>query len=56
MLLVAAGLEAFWSPSRLPDRVKWGGAIVAYLLVISYLTFAGRSGQARRVPQAEARP
>ena len=56
MLLVAAGIEGFWSPSGLPDRVKWGGAIVAYLLVISYLTFAGRAGQARRKPQAEARP
>ena len=56
MLLVAAGIEGFWSPSGLPDRVKWGGAIVAYLLVISYLTFAGRSGQAGRKPQAEARP
>jgi uncharacterized membrane protein SpoIIM required for sporulation len=56
MLLVAAGIEGFWSPSGLPDRVKWGGAIVAYLLVISYLTFAGRSGQAGRKRQAEARP
>jgi len=56
MLLVAAGIEGFWSPSGLPDRVKWGGAVVAYVLVISYLTFAGRSGQARRQPQAEARP
>ena len=56
MLLVAAGIEGFWSPSGLPDRVKWGGAVVAYLLVISYLTFAGRWGQARRKPQAEARP
>jgi len=56
MLLVAAGIEGFWSPSGLPERVKWGGAIVAYLLVISYLTFAGRSGQAERPPQAEARP
>ena len=56
MLLVAAGIEGFWSPSGLPERVKWGGAVVAYLLVISYLTFAGRSGQAGRKPQAEARP
>jgi uncharacterized membrane protein SpoIIM required for sporulation len=56
MLLVAAGIEGFWSPSGLPDRVKWGGAVVAYLLVIGYLMFAGRSGQARRKPQAEVRP
>jgi hypothetical protein len=45
MLLVAAGLEGFWSPSGLPDRVKWGGAVVAYLLVICYLTFAGRGSR-----------
>jgi len=56
MLLVAAGIEGFWSPSGLPDRVKWGGAIAAYVLVITYLTFAGRAGQAGRKPQAEARP
>ena len=47
MLLVAAGIEGFWSPSGLPERVKWGAAIGAYLLVICYLTFAGRSGKAR---------
>jgi len=57
MLAVAAGLEGFWSPSALPDRVKWGGAVVAYLLVISYLVFAGRGAGARaRRPQPEARP
>lgn len=53
MLLVAAGIEGFWSPSGLPARVKWGAAIGAYLLVICYLTFAGRSGAK---PRAEAKP
>jgi len=59
MLLVAAGLVGFWSPSGLPERVKWGGAVVAYLLVICYLAFAGRGdrGGARAGrPGAEARP
>jgi uncharacterized membrane protein SpoIIM required for sporulation len=57
MLLVAAGLEGFWSPSGLPERVKWGGAVVAYLLVIGYLTFAGRGGAAAaRAPRLETRP
>lgn len=57
MLTVAAGLEGFWSPSRLPERVKWGGAIAAYLLVICYLTFAGRGAGARaRRAEPEARP
>jgi uncharacterized membrane protein SpoIIM required for sporulation len=54
MLLVAAGIEGFWSPSGLPEKVKWGAAIGAYLLVICYLTFAGRSGPAKAVP--ETRP
>jgi uncharacterized membrane protein SpoIIM required for sporulation len=59
MLLVAAGIEAFWSPSGLPDRVKWGGAVTAYLLVICYLALAGRDGAGAapaRAPRPEARP
>jgi hypothetical protein len=65
MLLVAAGIVAFWSPSSLPERVKWGGAVTAYLLVICYLALAGRGEPARglagrgepaRAPRPEARP
>ncbi|HEY5452225.1 MAG TPA: stage II sporulation protein M [Polyangia bacterium] len=59
MLLIAAGIEGFWSPSGVPAHVKWGAAIVAYLMVISYLTLAGRSGQKApvgRKPDPEARP
>jgi len=55
MLLVAAGIEGFWSPSGLPAKVKWGAAIGAYLLVICYLTFAGRSGGRGKAGE-EARP
>lgn len=42
MLLIAAAIEGFWSPSSAPDVVKWvvGGALA--LLVASYLAFAGR--------------
>jgi uncharacterized membrane protein SpoIIM required for sporulation len=42
MLLVAAGIEGFWSPSGVGAHVKWitGGA--AYLAVIAYLAGAGR--------------
>jgi uncharacterized membrane protein SpoIIM required for sporulation len=42
MLLVAAALEGFWSPSRAPDHVKWAAAGVAYLAVGLYLARAGR--------------
>ena len=47
MLLIAAGIEGFWSPSSVPARVKWGTAIAAYLFVILYLTLAGRRASAR---------
>src|SRR4029078_12434495 len=62
MLAVAAVIEGFWSPSGAPARVKYGTAIAAYALGISYLTFAGRSSRRRAapaptpVPAAEARP
>jgi uncharacterized membrane protein SpoIIM required for sporulation len=42
MLLVAAGIEGFWSPSSAPAHVKWGTAILAYLFVATYLARAGR--------------
>jgi uncharacterized membrane protein SpoIIM required for sporulation len=42
MLLIAAGIEGFWSPSSAPPRVKYGTAIAAYLFVILYLALAGR--------------
>jgi uncharacterized membrane protein SpoIIM required for sporulation len=48
MLLVAAVIEGFWSPSGARAQIKWGTAIAAYLVVISYLAFAGRGGGARR--------
>lgn len=51
MLLGAALIEGFWSPSSLPPVVKWtfGGTLM--VLVILYLSLAGRG----RAPQ-EARP
>jgi uncharacterized membrane protein SpoIIM required for sporulation len=42
MLLVAAGIEAFWSPSSIPAQVKWGFSAVGWTLVIGYLGLAGR--------------
>jgi uncharacterized membrane protein SpoIIM required for sporulation len=43
MLLVAAFIEGFWSPSSILPQVKWGVAGGLYVLVMSYLVFAGRS-------------
>ena len=54
MLMVAAVIEGFWSPSGVRAQIKWGTAIAAYLLVIGYLALAGRGGGAGR--GGEARP
>jgi uncharacterized membrane protein SpoIIM required for sporulation len=43
MLLVAAFIEGFWSPSSILAPVKWGVAVMLHLLVLAYLLFAGRS-------------
>ena len=42
MLLIAAFIEGFWSPSSILAPVKWGAAVGLYLLVFTYLIFAGR--------------
>ncbi len=43
LLLVAAVIEGFWSPSRVLPQVKWALAGAFYLLVLGYLACAGRS-------------
>jgi uncharacterized membrane protein SpoIIM required for sporulation len=50
MLLVAAFIEGFWSPSSVLPQVKWGVAGTLYLLVLCYLFFAGRSTEGGRRP------
>jgi uncharacterized membrane protein SpoIIM required for sporulation len=50
MLLVAAFIEGFWSPSAVLPQVKWAVAGVLYLLVLCYLLFAGRSSGRERTP------
>lgn len=42
MLLLAALIEGFWSPSALPAAVKLSVAAGLYLLVAAYLALAGR--------------
>ena len=48
MLLLAAVVEGFWSPSSVPDVAKWISGAVLLLLVVLYLAFAGR--RPRRSP------
>jgi uncharacterized membrane protein SpoIIM required for sporulation len=52
-LLVAAGIEAFWSPSSAPREVKWVVAALLWLFVFGYLLLGGRDfglQRARRAP------
>jgi uncharacterized membrane protein SpoIIM required for sporulation len=48
MLVIAAGIEGFWSPSGIRPVVKILVGVGNALLVASYLAFAGRDG--RRQP------
>jgi uncharacterized membrane protein SpoIIM required for sporulation len=50
MLLVAALIEGYWSPSPIVAPVKWGVAGALYVLVFTYLLFAGRKSK----PEGEA--
>lgn len=43
MLLLAALIEGFWSPSRAPAELKWGMGVVLLCLVAAYLGLAGRT-------------
>jgi uncharacterized membrane protein SpoIIM required for sporulation len=42
MLIIAAGLEGFWSPSGLPREVKWAASGVFCVFVCVWLAFGGR--------------
>jgi uncharacterized membrane protein SpoIIM required for sporulation len=60
MLLVAAAIEAFWSPSSAPRQVKWVVAACFWLFIVVYFVFGGRdfgSGRPRVAPEpAPVRP
>jgi uncharacterized membrane protein SpoIIM required for sporulation len=45
MLLVAAFVEGFWSPSAAPPPVKWVVSVIFAAAVASYLMFAGRTAE-----------
>ena len=45
MTLLAAFIEAYWSSKELPLGIKLGVGAVIWLLLIMYLTFAGRSSE-----------
>ena len=43
MLVIAAGIEAFWSPRNIPEEVKYAVGAGLWLLVALWLGSAGRS-------------
>jgi uncharacterized membrane protein SpoIIM required for sporulation len=46
LLLVAAGIEAFWSSANwIPPVMKYGVAAICWIAVISYLTLQGRGAR-----------
>jgi uncharacterized membrane protein SpoIIM required for sporulation len=47
MLFIAAGLEAFWSPSAVAPPVKWAAAGLFTVLLTLYFAFAGRPQKLR---------
>lgn len=48
MLLMAAFIEAFWSPARIPPGFKYLAAGCLWFLVILYLSLAGKRKEASR--------
>ena len=49
MLVLAAFIEAFWSPSATPAVVKYSVAGILWVLVAAYLGFSGKGRAAREV-------
>ena len=45
MLMVAAVIEAFWSPAPIPPIFKYVVGAVLWVLVFLYLAFAGRGDE-----------
>jgi uncharacterized membrane protein SpoIIM required for sporulation len=56
MLLVAAGIEAFWSPSSAPREAKWAVSVLLWLFVFVYLFFGGRDFGKQQRPAPSPSP
>ena len=52
LLLIAAVVEGFWSPSSVPAPVKWTVSAVFSILVLTYIGLAGGSLLPRRERRA----
>ncbi|HET7545465.1 MAG TPA: stage II sporulation protein M [Polyangiaceae bacterium] len=47
MLFIAALIEAFWSPSSLPEQVKFGFSALGWCSVFGFLALAGRTERSK---------
>ena len=56
MLLIAAGLEGYWSPSGLPNQVKWAFSALVSVFLIAYFALAGRDVQSAAGARTAKRP
>jgi uncharacterized membrane protein SpoIIM required for sporulation len=50
MLLIAAGIEGFWSPSSMAAPVKWAASGAFSVLLTLYFVLAGRKPAAGERP------
>ncbi len=51
MLLIAAAIEGFWSPSSAPSQLKWAVGAFNIVMVGLFLGFAGRKDGVRKKPK-----
>jgi uncharacterized membrane protein SpoIIM required for sporulation len=42
MLLIAAGIEGFWSPSAIPRPVKYSASAVTFVVLVAFFLLGGR--------------
>ncbi|NUP10769.1 MAG: stage II sporulation protein M [Polyangiaceae bacterium] len=54
MLIIAAMIEGFWSPSSLPNEVKWGFSAINMMAVLAFIVLGGRGATTTGLP--EVRP
>jgi len=55
MLMIAACIEGFWSPSSLPPQVKWAASVVFTIGVTAFLLLGGRGMAPATLGSADAK-
>ena len=47
MLLIAAAIEGFWSPSAIPRPVKYAASAVTFVLLVAFFLLGGRTSRGK---------